>query len=127
MSFKMFFFLQLWYLVLWNRTIYAIFADGFIREVIVKYFEFGPVVQEENWPKIRNRYNQVSHLTQDTIWGSDKTQFVQFVQLGTRPYVEHLCEVIFNLGQCFKIRCHLKKNVNTRCMKGDAQPILNDV
>ena len=26
--------------------------------------------------KIRNRYNQVPHLTQDTIWESDKTQDV---------------------------------------------------
>ena len=24
--------------------------------------------------KIRNKYNQVAHLTQDTIWESDKTQ-----------------------------------------------------
>ena len=24
------------------------------------------------WAKIRNRYNQVPHLTQDTTWKSDK-------------------------------------------------------
>ena len=30
--------------------------------------------QSEKGAKIRNRYNQVPYLTQDTTWGSDKTQ-----------------------------------------------------
>ena len=30
--------------------------------------------KERKVAKIRNRYNQVPHLTQDTTWASDKTQ-----------------------------------------------------
>ena len=34
--------------------------------------------------KIRNRYKQVSHLTWDTIWESDKTQITQHARESRR-------------------------------------------
>ena len=35
---------------------------------------FQIVLKEREVARIRNRYNQVPHLNQDTIWDSDKTQ-----------------------------------------------------
>ena len=36
--------------------------------------------------KIRNRFNQVPHLNQDTTWESDKNTIKQHIQESLKPY-----------------------------------------
>ena len=42
--------------------------------------EIATAIKERKRAKIRNRYNQVPHLTQDTVWESDKNTRKHHIQ-----------------------------------------------
>ena len=49
-------------------------CEGIITSILDKEItHLERLLKESKETKIRNQYNQVSHLTQDTTWESDKT------------------------------------------------------
>ena len=45
-----------------------------------KYVEMGTTFKVRNKTKIRNRYNQIPHPTQDTIWENDKNTRKHYIR-----------------------------------------------
>ena len=101
MPFKDISYLELWWpLCLLSRTIYAIFLECIMRNMLRNYFEFGLVVHEEML--LRN----ISYLE---LWqpfcSAEKNHLCNF---GRRYYEYQFCEIILNLDEWVWRKSRLK-------------------
>ena len=72
-----------------SETDCSILVEGIIRNISVKLFEFGPVVQEDMW------LNGISYLE---LWrplcSAEQNLLCNY---GSGHYKEHFCEIVLNL------------------------------
>ena len=64
------------------------------------YFEFEPIVQDEMM------FKDISFLK--LCWSYFWVKRNRFCNFGRRNHEEQFCEIILNLDQWFRRRCHLK-------------------
>ena len=80
-------FVKFWKSVLWGT-------------ILLNYFEFRPVLQEEM------SFNGISYLV---FWQPlCSMEYNHLYSFGRVHHEEHFCEIILNLDQWFRRRCHLK-------------------
>ena len=76
-----------------------------MRKISLKYFEFGPVLNEEMW------FKDFSYL--DLCWPNCLAEQNHLCNFCRRHHQEHYCVIILSLEQWFRRQCRLRYFLST--------------